>query len=217
MSGQNDGSIEGQKMSGESAAEPALLIDLILPRLEQFCFLGKVCQFLREDSDFRRLEFRCHQIAHVKNIAESRYNIPVTINALTRAFDCPRSRVQAALAHGLDEPGQRGEHAALDQDREQQILDWIRQNAEQSTSVTKTEIMDHCTAEFEIKFTRRWVNSFILRHLDDVIQRNSAPQEEQRLPVPRAFLQRTVKDLHDHVQGCVADLVFNLDEVCIPD
>jgi hypothetical protein len=59
----------------------------------------------------------------MKDIAESRYNILVSINALMRAFACPRFRVQAALAHGLDEPGQRGKHMALDHDREQQILD----------------------------------------------------------------------------------------------
>jgi hypothetical protein len=62
----------------------------------------------------------------VKDIAESRYNIPVSINALTRALDCPRSHVHAAFAHELDDRGQRGKRSALDQDREQQILDWIR-------------------------------------------------------------------------------------------
>jgi hypothetical protein len=31
------------------------------------------------------------------------------------------------------------------------------------------------------------------------------------------FLERTVKDLKEHVQGCVAELVFNLDEVGILD
>jgi hypothetical protein len=40
--------------------------------------------------------------------------------------------VQAALAHGLDEPGQRGKHIALDQDREQQIFDWMEQNANET-------------------------------------------------------------------------------------
>jgi hypothetical protein len=64
-------------------------------------------------------------MAIVKDIAESRYNIPVSINALTKTFDCPRSRSQAALAHGMDESGQRGKHIAVDQVREQQILDWI--------------------------------------------------------------------------------------------
>jgi hypothetical protein len=61
----------------------------------------------------------------VKDIAESRYNIPVCINALTRAFNCPRSRIKAAVAHGLNEPGKRGKHIALDHDREQEMLDWI--------------------------------------------------------------------------------------------
>jgi hypothetical protein len=31
------------------------------------------------------------------------------------------------------------------------------------------------------------------------------------------FLERTVQDLKEHVQGCVAELVFNRDEVCISD
>jgi hypothetical protein len=61
----------------------------------------------------------------VKDIAESRYNIPDFINALTAALDCPRSRLQVALAHWLGEPGQRRKHIAIDKDREQQILDWI--------------------------------------------------------------------------------------------
>jgi hypothetical protein len=61
----------------------------------------------------------------VKDVAESRYNIPVSMNVLMRAFAYPGCRVQAALAHWLADPGQRGKHIALDQDREQQILDWI--------------------------------------------------------------------------------------------
>jgi hypothetical protein len=38
--------------------------------------------------------------AYVKDIAESRYNMPVTINALMRAFEYPRFRVQVAMARG---------------------------------------------------------------------------------------------------------------------
>jgi hypothetical protein len=59
----------------------------------------------------------------VRYVAESRPNIPVNINALTREFDCPRFPVQAALWHWLDELGQRGKNAAFNDDREQHILD----------------------------------------------------------------------------------------------
>jgi hypothetical protein len=31
------------------------------------------------------------------------------------------------------------------------------------------------------------------------------------------FLERTIQDLKEHVQGCVAELVFNLDEVGVSD
>jgi hypothetical protein len=92
------------------------------------------------------------------------------MNALMMAFDCPRSHVQAALAYGLDDPGQRGKHITVDQVHEQQIIDWIRQNAEEDTPVTRVEIMDYCAAQFKIKFTRGCVNSFVLRHSGELLQ-----------------------------------------------
>jgi hypothetical protein len=112
----NEGYTEGQKISGETVAEPALPLDIIFPRLELFCFSGQVCRFFQGHPNFRQFESGCLQIAFVKHIAESRYNIPVSINALTRAFDGPRSRVQAAILHGLDDRGQRGKDIAIDQD-----------------------------------------------------------------------------------------------------
>jgi hypothetical protein len=81
----------------------------------------------------------------------------------------------------MDPPGQRGKHIVLDDDREGQIIDWIRQNAEQETPITKREIRYYCMIQFRTPIIRGWVNSFILRHSVEVMQTRSAAQEEQRL------------------------------------
>jgi hypothetical protein len=77
---QHYGYIEGQKMSGDTAEAPAFPLDIIWRPLGLLFFQVKA-------------EF-------VKDIAESRYNIPVSINVRTRAFDCPRCCVQAASRTG---------------------------------------------------------------------------------------------------------------------
>jgi hypothetical protein len=77
--------------------------------------------------------------------------------------------------------------------------------------------MDYCTSQFKIKSTRGRVNSFVLPHSDEGIQPKSGAHEEQRSQVPGAFLERVIQDLHEYVQGCVAELVFNLNEVGISD
>jgi hypothetical protein len=77
--------------------------------------------------------------------------------------------------------------------------------------------MDHCTAEFKIKSNRELVNFFDLRHSEKVTATKSCPQEGQRSQGPEAFLERIIQDLHEYIQGCVAELVFNLDEVDISD
>jgi hypothetical protein len=125
--------------------------------------------------------------------------------------------VQSALAHGLKPPGQRGKHPALDLAREQQVLDWIQQNAEQSTPVGKTQIKNYCTTQLKVLISRGWVNSFVLRYSDQIFKTKSTSQEQQRWQVPRMFLERTVQDLKEHVKGCMVQLVFNLDEVGISD
>jgi hypothetical protein len=58
------------------------------------------------------------------------------------------------LAHWRDDPGQRGKPIAFGEDREQQLVDWFPQNAEEDTPITKGEIMDYCTSQFKIKSTR---------------------------------------------------------------
>jgi hypothetical protein len=61
------------------------------------------------------------------------------------------------------------------------------------------------------------VNSFVLRHSDQIFKTKSTPQEQQLLQAPRMFLERMVQDLKEHIHGRVAELVSNLDEVGISD
>jgi hypothetical protein len=150
-----------------------------------------LCQIFRKDTTFQQCQFRCQQIVIVRDIAERERNILISINALARALDCPRSPVQSALARGLEPPGERGKHLALDADHERQILDWIQQKAEQRAPVGKTEIKNYCTTQLKVPVTRGWVNSLVRCHSDQVFKTKSTPQEQQRLQVPRMFLERT--------------------------
>jgi hypothetical protein len=137
-------------MSERTAAAAAVSLEILLPRLAEFCVPKSLCKFLRKDATFQTIEFRCQQIAYVSDISESQSNTPISINALARAFDCPWSRVKLALEYGLDLPGHRGKHTALDPDHEQQILEWIRQNAERSTPLMKAEIRDYCVSQRQV-------------------------------------------------------------------
>jgi hypothetical protein len=178
-------------MSQGTPAVPALPLEILLPRLAQFCIPRDLCHILRKDTTVQQFQFRCQQIVYVRDIAEREHNISISINGLVRAFDSPRSSVQWALAHGLKPPGERGKHPALDADHEQQIVDWVQQKAEKITPVGKTKIKDYCTTQLKGPITRGWVNSFVLRHSDGIFKTKSTPQEQQRLQVPRMLLERT--------------------------
>jgi hypothetical protein len=96
-----------------TATAPAPPPDIFIPRVTEFCISGILCQILRKDTSFQEIEFRCQQIDDVRAIAEREHNIPISFNALARAFECPRNRVESVLAHPLESPGQRGKQMAL--------------------------------------------------------------------------------------------------------
>jgi hypothetical protein len=121
------------------------------------------------------------------------------------------------LGHFLHPPGNRGQHIVLYRDSEQQIPDWIEQSTESRRPVTRHEIKNYCTSQFQTPITRGRGNLFIVRRPDPIIYTKSVPQEEQLLQVPQAFLERTVQDLKEYIQGCTTELVFNLDVVGISD
>jgi hypothetical protein len=139
-------------MSQARAAAPAPPLEIVLPRLAESCIPRILCNILRKDATFQKIEFRCQQFADVRDIAESQHNIPLSVNTVTREFECPPGHVKSALEHELDPLGHRGKHTALEQDREQQILEWIKQNAEGNTPVTRKEIKDSGTGQFNFKF-----------------------------------------------------------------
>jgi hypothetical protein len=56
------------------------------------------------------------------------------------------------------------------------------------------------------------LHEFLHRHSDAIRECNADNQEDDRLGIPREFLDRYISVLHQYVKGMIADLLFNLDE-----
>jgi hypothetical protein len=109
----------------------------------------------------------------------------------------------------------RGWHLAMRDDAEREILSRIQTNAVKNMAVMPRDIRQHTTTNYNFPATRRWVNSFLSRHLDELGKTKSGPQEAQSLEVPRCFLDETVRYINEFVNGLPSGLIFDLDEVSI--
>jgi hypothetical protein len=204
-------------MSQATAAAPAISVPELIARLGQDCFGPRAVRLLGRDEVLPTLRYRCHQIYYVHHFATSILNIPISINALARGFECQQHRVTSAIAHGLEPPEARGRHPGMVADREAEILVWIADRAARGNPTTRSEVREHVSREYEVPVTRGWVNSFICRHAEALCKVKSSPQEADRLEIPRCFLDETLSCLATVVQGRPTELVFNLDEVGISD
>jgi hypothetical protein len=84
----------------------------------------------------------------------------------------------------LDDPQGRHCHSPLDDASEIEILEWIQKQEEKFNPVTRTNILHDFQAKHSCSISRGWVNSFILRHQEDLREMKSTPQEHPRLEVP---------------------------------
>jgi hypothetical protein len=51
------------------------------------------------------------------------------------------------------------------------------------------------------------------RHPDEKFETKSSPQKNQRLEVPRTFLETGIEDIRTHIRNARTELVFHLDEI----
>jgi hypothetical protein len=55
------------------------------------------------------------------------------------------------------------------------------------------------------------MDTFIGRHLSELIEAKSSPQEDPHVQVPRIFLDETIRCMEEAVHGRTIDFVFNPD------
>jgi hypothetical protein len=134
-----------------------------------------------------------------------------------RAFNCSHSAVHSALANGLSPPKSRGRHLAVDPELDANIFAWIKEQAEKNAAVTCIGNKNYCHEVCRLQVSRGSMDPFILRHSAELTEKKSSPQQEPRLQVPRIFPEETRRNIHETLQGCPSNLVFNLGEVGISD
>jgi hypothetical protein len=92
------------------------------------------------------------------------------------------------------------------------MLAWIQHQAEKSQPSARTNIVHYSASKFGKVIIRGRVNSFLIRHKNELAEKISKLQEDACLQVPREFLLGTISGMEEAVQGRICDLVFNLDD-----
>jgi hypothetical protein len=204
-------------MTPLNSPAPAIHLEVILPRIiQQYLCEGDACE-LALDGNFVHARFRAHQIYYLQTFGLNRLHKRLAIKAIARAFDVQSKDVRHALEKGETILKGRAEHLALEVDTEQYLIDWIPKNAQNHTTVNRTELLHYCGKTFGVVVTPERVNSFLFRHKLEQSETIRRPHKKPRLEVPRSFLDTMIASLSEYLPGCCAELVFNLDEICISE
>jgi hypothetical protein len=103
-------------------AAPAIPDEELLSSLQKYCFNEWMVRTLQREPGFGELRYQSHQICFVADFARETAGQELSVNQLTRMFECHSVHVKVALANRFDEPKSRGRHSAFDDDSEDEIL-----------------------------------------------------------------------------------------------
>jgi hypothetical protein len=118
---------------------PAILLEVILPRIiQQGLCEGHACE-LAPDSNFVNARFRAHQIYSLHTFGLNKLHRRLAVKPIGRGFDVQPKDARHALEKGKTIPKRRGEHPALEVDTKQHLIDWVIKNAQNHTVVNRTE------------------------------------------------------------------------------
>jgi hypothetical protein len=89
-----------------------------------------------------------HQTSHLHTFALNKSHKRLAVKAIDCAFGVQPKDVRHALEKGDPIPRGRGEHSGLEEDIEQQLIDWITKNAQNHTVINRTELLHYCRETF---------------------------------------------------------------------
>ena len=192
---------------------PAIPLEEIKQKLDELNIPQRFSSGLLRDPEFKQLQYKNHQLCYLHEYMLKTQTVKLTNNQLAFVFSMNRRTVTKSINQGPQDPKPKGRHLALDENTENIILEKIINISNQGDSMTQNEILKYIRNKFKKNVTKGWLNQFYLRHRDKIKKTRSFPQEDLRITVPREYLKEHVKNMHKYVEGRVAELTFNLDEV----
>jgi hypothetical protein len=202
------------------------VIDGLAPPIDPFILLGQIVRYCLSDSQaadltlgqqFMNVRYCAHQIVRLMEFSSTALQIKQPIRSVARAFNIDHSAVKRGILCGYEDLPGRGRHRELSAEIGQGLVGWIVTKAHNHKAVNQTGPLDYCIKNLGTAITRGWVDSFLSRHDNDIFETKSSPQENQRLEVPRAFLEAGIEDTKTQIQNARAELVFNLGEIGISE
>jgi hypothetical protein len=158
------------------------------------------------------LNTRNEQIVFLFTAVQEKASKTLSVTELSKIFLVSKSQVFYALQQIQKPPKSPGREHLFTAQQEIEIIQYIEECFSAQIPVRPIDLLHWVNITFEKSATTGWLHEFLHRHQDRICERNGDSQEDDRMQIPREFLDRYIGFLHDYVEGKVADLVFNLDE-----
>lgn len=192
-------------------AAPPIDSQIIYKHMEQF-YNKRIIRSFRREKILESCSSRNQQIALFAKHMPQTYSISLSNKDLACIFQVNPCTVTKALQNSDVEEHNIGRPLKLEEDKEIDIVNYIKSSAEQGEPKTRKDIINYIHEELEIECSDGWFTYFLRRH-PELIQKEAVPQEDKRLFIPKSEVSAHILNLMETLHNKYAELVFNVDEM----
>lgn len=191
----------------------ALDIDEIKTSLVNLNLSPRNVIYICNQEEFQSKQFRNGQLLYLYNHWEDAFGFKPTSSLLAAVFKIPESDVCRIIAQGKETPEKAGRNTLLSEEQANDLIQFILLQQEHGHPLPVSALLPHVEAEYGISHTRGWERYFVKKHADQIKIARSSPEEDNRLVVPRVFLDQYILAMRELSGKFCSELCFNLDEM----
>lgn len=191
---------------------PKIDVEKLAARMKELGIPDWACRRFRRDREFQILKCRKHQISFLYDSIPKRLQIIWSIEKFEKLFEVSETVIRRAFAADIDDTLEPGRNSKFDDNQEDSK---ILTEEDDENSMRPKEVVSYVNETYDLKLTKGWLKSFLLRKSENIQRSYSYPQDLKRLNIPRIFFTRHFDIMKAYITGKVSELVFNLDEVGI--
>lgn len=147
----------------------------------------RACRRFRRDCEFQKFKCHNHQISFLYDSIPKELQIIWSIEKFKKLFEVSETVIRRAVAAGIDDILEPWRKSKLDDNQEDSI---ILTEEDDENSMRPKEVVSYVNEAYDLKLTKGWLQSFLLRKSENIQRSHSYPQDKKRLNIPRIFFTR---------------------------
>ena len=178
---------------------------------------GQDLRVIFRNDGFRACSSRNEQIAFLREFMPKNCLGSCNAKLISTLFNISEGNARKIVSTSKKSKKSVGRPLSLNENQEKMLIEQIISKKETGEYMTQRQILNYLEEKFSKVMTTGWLSSFIAKNSNVLAKTVIFPQEDDRLKIPRSYLNKYIDLITKLIGITPAELIYNIDESGLSD